>query len=189
MKEFLKTSINSPWNFREIPTSSPPGCGPNLECGLARGGSRIRDPQNREARRLPMLRIRSTSLDLKKTRKVWVLGAGKAAAPMGRAVEKILGRYLSGGVLATKYGHGLPLKAAGRCGSGAPAPRCKQPGSRRARCCPWRKATSGRTISSSAFSREALPLCLFPPPKAITLQDKLAVHAASDRKTAPTFMN
>jgi glycerate 2-kinase len=40
----------------------------------------------------------------------WVLGAGKAAASMGKAVEGILGRYLTGGILATKYGHSLALK-------------------------------------------------------------------------------
>jgi glycerate 2-kinase len=43
-------------------------------------------------------------------RKVWVLGAGKASASMGLAMEKALGRHLAGGMLVTKYGHGLPLK-------------------------------------------------------------------------------
>jgi len=56
------------------------------------------------------LRIGRTSLDLSRARKIWVIGAGKAAAPMGRAVEKILGGRLSGGLLVTKYGHALPLR-------------------------------------------------------------------------------
>ncbi|MBN1570533.1 MAG: glycerate kinase [Acidobacteria bacterium] len=70
-------------------------------------GAAIRKTMNRKGSTLEIGRRR---FDLTKIRRLWVLGAGKAAAPMGQAAEKILGRYLSGGVLATKYGHGLPLK-------------------------------------------------------------------------------
>lgn len=69
-----------------------------------------------------MLRIQGASFDLKKARKVWVLGAGKAAAPMGRVVERILGKYLAGGILATKYGHSLPLKILQVAEAGHPIP-------------------------------------------------------------------
>ncbi len=41
-------------------------------------------------------------------RRVWVIGAGKAAAPMAQELERILGRHFSGGLIATKYGHSLP---------------------------------------------------------------------------------
>ncbi len=40
-------------------------------------------------------------------RRVLVLGAGKAAARMARAVEEILGDLVVGGLVVTKYGHGL----------------------------------------------------------------------------------
>jgi hydroxypyruvate reductase len=60
-------------------------------------------------RRGCILRVQDNHYNLGKFRKVWVLGAGKAAAPMGRAIEEILGKYLGGGFLATKYGHSLPL--------------------------------------------------------------------------------
>jgi len=56
------------------------------------------------------LRVGQQRFDLPQTRRVWVVGAGKAAAPMGRALEKILGPRLSGGILVTKDGHGLPLQ-------------------------------------------------------------------------------
>ncbi|MDY6880029.1 MAG: glycerate kinase [Thermodesulfobacteriota bacterium] len=36
---------------------------------------------------------------------VFVIGAGKAAAPMAKALEKILGNRLKGGVINVKYGH------------------------------------------------------------------------------------
>jgi glycerate 2-kinase len=57
-----------------------------------------------------LLQVNRRRYDLSHGRNLWVLGAGKAAASMGKAVEDVLGRYLTGGVLATKYGHGLALR-------------------------------------------------------------------------------
>jgi hydroxypyruvate reductase len=39
-----------------------------------------------------------------------VIGAGKASAAMGQAVEKALGKRIGAGWINTKYGHGAPLK-------------------------------------------------------------------------------
>ena len=41
---------------------------------------------------------------------IWVIGGGKAGAPMARAVETILGGRLTGGLLNVKYGHLEKLK-------------------------------------------------------------------------------
>ncbi len=68
------------------------------------------------------LQINRSKVDLRKFRKVWVVGAGKAAASMGQAVEKALGPYLTGGILATKYGHSLPLKRLEIIEAGHPLP-------------------------------------------------------------------
>lgn len=73
-------------------------------------------------RRGRTLSVKGERYDLGKFRKVWVLGAGKAAAPMGQAIEKVLGDYLSGGFLATKYGHSLPLKKIEIAEAGHPLP-------------------------------------------------------------------
>jgi hydroxypyruvate reductase len=120
-----------------------------------------------------LLRIQGASFDLKKVRNLWVLGAGKAAAPMGRAVEKILGRHLSGGILATKYGHGLPLKTLDIVEAAHPLPDANS-------------LVSAERILSLAKSKiqpEDLILCLLSggassllvlPADGITLQDKLA---------------
>ena len=119
-----------------------------------------------------LLRIDGTSFDLKKTRKLWVLGAGKAAAPMGRAVEKILGRYLAGGILATKYGHSLPLTMLDVVEAGHPLPDANS------------LASAERIVSliKSNIRPEDFVLCLLSggassllvsPPEGITLQDKL----------------
>jgi len=41
---------------------------------------------------------------------IYVLGIGKAAAPMAAAFEEILGPYLTGGAVIVKYGHSSVLK-------------------------------------------------------------------------------
>jgi glycerate 2-kinase len=68
------------------------------------------------------LSVQGGRFELGQYGKVWVLGAGKAAAPMGQAVENILGKYLAGGLLVTKYGHGLPLKKIEIVEAGHPLP-------------------------------------------------------------------
>lgn len=40
--------------------------------------------------------------------KIVVAGAGKGAAPMGQALEKLLGERISSGLLVVKYGHAAP---------------------------------------------------------------------------------
>lgn len=42
--------------------------------------------------------------------RVLVVGAGKAGAAMGRALERLLGRRISGGWINVKYGHVAPLR-------------------------------------------------------------------------------
>ena len=68
------------------------------------------------------LRVAGKLYDLRKVRKIWALGAGKAAAPMASALEKVLGRHLAGGILVTKYGHGLPMKVLELLQAGHPLP-------------------------------------------------------------------
>jgi len=55
--------------------------------------------------------------------RVFIMGAGKASAAMASAVEGVLGaRRISGGIVVTKYGHGLPLKRVEVAESGHPVP-------------------------------------------------------------------
>ena len=46
--------------------------------------------------------------DLRRYRRIFVIAAGKAAAPMCRAVEAVLQDRISSGLAVTKYGHGQP---------------------------------------------------------------------------------
>jgi hydroxypyruvate reductase len=45
------------------------------------------------------------TFDLTKFRRIFVVGGGKAVAPMGRAIEEILGARLTRGIINVKYGY------------------------------------------------------------------------------------
>jgi glycerate 2-kinase len=49
-------------------------------------------------------------LELKTYDRIWVVGAGKGAAPMAQAIEDLLEERIEGGVVVVKDGHGFPLK-------------------------------------------------------------------------------
>jgi glycerate 2-kinase len=123
------------------------------------------------------LQINRCRIDLDSVRRIWVLGAGKAAAPMGRAIEKILGLHLAGGILVTKYGHSLPLKTLKVIEAGHPLPDTNS-------------IASGAqivTLIKSRIQSDDLVICLFSggasallvsPAQGITLKDKLACTRA-----------
>ena len=57
-----------------------------------------------------VLRISDRQFNLKDYDRILVVGAGKAVAPMAKAVEDLLGNRISDGVIVVKDEHGLPLK-------------------------------------------------------------------------------
>ena len=57
-----------------------------------------------------VLEIAGRTYSLADFRRVFVIGAGKAAVPMAQAMEALLGEWLSGGIVVTKYGQALPLQ-------------------------------------------------------------------------------
>ena len=54
--------------------------------------------------------------------KLIVIGAGKASAKMAQVIEEICGRYISGGIVVTKYGHSLALERIRLIEAGHPLP-------------------------------------------------------------------
>jgi len=48
--------------------------------------------------------------DLKKVDKIFLVGTGKAAGAMAKAIEEIFEDRITKGIITTKYGHQLPLK-------------------------------------------------------------------------------
>lgn len=59
---------------------------------------------------------------LEEVERVWIVGAGKAAAPMARAAEEILQDRLSGGRIVVKDGHLCPLDRIELFEAGHPVP-------------------------------------------------------------------
>lgn len=68
------------------------------------------------------LQIAGNTIPLSSIKKVFVLGAGKAAALMAARVEEILGELITDGYVITKYGHGVPLKRLTLTEAGHPLP-------------------------------------------------------------------
>jgi hydroxypyruvate reductase len=69
-----------------------------------------------------VLTIDGRSYDLTEFENIFVVGCGKAAAQMARALEEILGDRISGGSVVVKYCHGLPLKKIKVIEAGHPIP-------------------------------------------------------------------
>ncbi len=68
------------------------------------------------------LRIAQKEFPLDIIDNIYVIGAGKAVAPMGAAVEKILSGKISEGRLVVKYGYGYKLKYIDVTEAGHPVP-------------------------------------------------------------------
>ena len=60
--------------------------------------------------------------DLKKQRRIFVLGAGKATYPIAKALEEILGDRIFGGLIVSKYGHQKKLGHVKLYSAGHPIP-------------------------------------------------------------------
>ncbi|MGD9281150.1 MAG: DUF4147 domain-containing protein, partial [Desulfobacterales bacterium] len=56
------------------------------------------------------LRINGRPFNLKNYDRIRVVGAGKAVAPMAKALEDLLENKIADGVIVVKDEHGLPLK-------------------------------------------------------------------------------
>jgi glycerate 2-kinase len=66
--------------------------------------------------------VSGARLDLDDYDRIWVVGAGKGAAPMAQAIEDVLGERIFEGAIVVKDGHGLPLKRVRIHEAGHPIP-------------------------------------------------------------------
>jgi glycerate 2-kinase len=69
-----------------------------------------------------LLQIGDLTFDLTITDKIYVVGAGKASALMGAAVEKILGDQITDGIIVVKHGHAVKLRNIRIIEAGHPVP-------------------------------------------------------------------
>jgi len=89
-------------------------------------GLKAVDPEAAVRRHLELigsrLRVGEQSYPLDHFKRIIVIGAGKGTAPMAKALEEILGGWLTSGLIIVKYGHGLPLKKIQVMEAGHPVP-------------------------------------------------------------------
>jgi hydroxypyruvate reductase len=102
--------------------------------------------------------------------RILVVGAGKGSAPMGKALEDLLGDRIEAGLICVKYGHGLPLGTIRIMEAGHPVPDAAGK----------RAATEMVSLLESAGERDLVISCisgggsaLLPGPiSPVTLEDK-----------------
>ncbi len=68
------------------------------------------------------LQIGKTQYCLEDTKKIYLIGAGKASAIMVQWAEELLGNYIHDGLVITKYRHGVPLSRCRMMEAGHPVP-------------------------------------------------------------------
>lgn len=69
-----------------------------------------------------ILCVGSTDFDLKKYQNIYIIGAGKASAHMGAAIEELLLPQITSGVICVKYDHSVPLEKIELIEAGHPIP-------------------------------------------------------------------
>jgi hydroxypyruvate reductase len=69
-----------------------------------------------------ILKAGGKTYDLSMISRIFVVGAGKASAPMAKAVETILGDRINKGIIVVKYGYGLSLNRIDLIEAGHPVP-------------------------------------------------------------------
>ena len=92
-----------------------------LEAALAAVDPR-RAVENVLQRNGDLLTIGDRHYDLARYRRIFVLGAGKAGAPMSQAVEAILGERITAGIVVVKYGHAAATQRITVVEAGHPMP-------------------------------------------------------------------
>lgn len=70
----------------------------------------------------PALRIGGRTYDLARVRRIMIVGAGKASAPMAKALEDLLGDRITAGTVNVKYGYTVPLRRVALVEAGHPIP-------------------------------------------------------------------
>jgi glycerate 2-kinase len=81
-----------------------------IETKLRRQALAIFKAALRAANPMEGVAVRLAREDLTRYRHIYVVGAGKAAAAMAKAAERVLGRRIARGLLNVKYGHVAPLR-------------------------------------------------------------------------------
>ncbi|MDD2915072.1 MAG: DUF4147 domain-containing protein [Gallionella sp.] len=116
------------------------------------------------------LRVADASYDLTAFDRIVVVGAGKAAARMAQALEALLGKRISAGLIVVKEGHTAPLGIIEQMEAAHPVPdEAGQAGAQR--ILKMARAADEKTLVLCLFSGGASAL-LVAPDEGVTLRDK-----------------
>ncbi|HEY3248159.1 MAG TPA: glycerate kinase [bacterium] len=124
-------------------------------------------------RRTSTLRIGRRSYDLAAMRRILVVGAGKAGAPMAAALESVLGDRIAAGIVNVKYGYTQPLRRVQLIEAGHPLP--DESGRRGAEAMLALLAGAGPDDLVICILSGGGSSLLPAPPEPITLQQKVEV--------------
>jgi len=143
-------------------------------------GASVRRALQREGNRL---RVDQRAYDLARFQHVWIIGAGKASAPMAAAVEDVLGERVTGGHVLVKYGYTCPTRRVALHEAGHPVPDDAGLAGSRAIIDLLRGAGAGDlvigVISGGGSALMTLPV------EGVTLADMQALTGALLRSGAP----
>ena len=93
---------------------------------IFKAGLHAVDPEKAVLRNIQLrhgkLKVGTHLYDLRRIERIFVVGGGKAGAPMARALERLLGNRISGGMVVVKFGHGARLRKIGLLEAGHPVP-------------------------------------------------------------------
>lgn len=121
-----------------------------------------------------LLQVAHRSYDLSQFGRLFVGGAGKAGAPMARAVEELLGDRIEEGLVAIPYGHGGPTEKIQLVEAGHPRPDSAGLGAARRVAALAGERTGEKDLLLCLLSgggSALLPL----PVTGVTLEEKVAV--------------
>jgi len=93
------------WTVRNSPHGATIAATQRAALAAVEPGAAVRRHVRREGNRLL---IGGQTYDLEAAERAWVVGGGKAAAPMAAALVPLLGEHLAGGLVVTRYGYAGP---------------------------------------------------------------------------------
>jgi glycerate 2-kinase len=143
---------------------------------IFQAGLRAVDPQEAIRQHVQVtgeiLQIDHSRFDLTHYDRILVVGAGKAVAPMAKALEELLGNRITNGIIVVKDGHGLPLQRVQTCEASHPVPDERGVRGTEAILTLAREAGE-RDLIICTISGGGSALLIAPPP-GISLEDKQA---------------
>ena len=153
-----------------------------VEAGIA-GGDPARGTRAKVRCEGARLWVDGVHYDLRRVRRIWVVGAGKASLAIASALEDILGERVAGGVIVTKKGDGRRLRRVDVIEAGHPVPDADSVRGARQMLAVAAAAEAGDIVFAAVTGGSSALASL--PPEGVTLEDLRALNELLLRCGAP----